>query len=111
MYLNRELTRAGMMSISHLRSTSITATIVWTSDRSMRHSLVFRWLAIPWIQSELNAWVALRNQTAPRADCKKILPHGIPELMQQKPEKFGVMDFKVWCSFIKPSPLTFASFP
>ena len=58
-------------------------------------SLLFRWLAIPWLQSELDAWVVIRNRTAPRADRKKLLPHGIPELIRQKPEKYSVLDFKV----------------
>jgi hypothetical protein len=58
-------------------------------------SLVFCWLAIPWIQAEADEWVMLRNRTAPQADRNKLLPHGIPELMRQKPEKFGAVDFKV----------------
>jgi hypothetical protein len=58
-------------------------------------SLVFRWLAIPWLQSELDKWVTIRNRTLPRADTKKVLPHGIPELMREKPEQFGALDFKV----------------
>ena len=58
-------------------------------------SLVFRWLAIPWLQSELDKWVIVRNRTLPRANTKKVLPHGIPELMREKPEQFGALDFKV----------------
>jgi hypothetical protein len=58
-------------------------------------SLVFRWLAIPWIQTQLDQWVQMRNLTAPRSNRKKILPHGIPAIIRQKPEKFGSMDFKV----------------
>jgi hypothetical protein len=59
------------------------------------YSLVFRWLAIPWLQSELDKWVTIRNRTLPRADTKKVLPHGIPELMREKPEQFGALNFKV----------------
>ena len=58
-------------------------------------SLVFRWLSIPWIQAELDEWVILRNRTAPQADRNKILPHGIPELIRNKLEKYGTLDFKV----------------
>jgi hypothetical protein len=58
-------------------------------------NLVFRWLAIPWLQSELDKWVTIRNRTLPRADTKKVLPHGIPELMREKPEQFGALDFKI----------------
>jgi hypothetical protein len=59
------------------------------------HSLVFRWLAIPWIQAELDSWVIQRNQTAPRHDKNKILPHGIPELIRLHPERYGYLDFRV----------------
>jgi len=84
------------MLTSRLKSMSILRQIYKSEGLStMAFSLVFRWLAIPWLQSELNAWVALRNQTAPRSDRKKVLPHGIPELMRQKPDQFGVKDFKV----------------
>ena len=58
-------------------------------------SLIFRWLAIPWIQSELDKWVLHRNRTRPRYDSKKILPNGIPLVIRDKPEKFDAMDFKV----------------
>ena len=37
----------------------------------------------------------IRNRTLPRSDTKKVLPHGIPELMREKPEQFGALDFKV----------------
>ena len=59
------------------------------------NSLVFRWIAVPWIQSELDKWVIIRNCTAPRSDPKKVLPHGIPELIREKPHKYGALDFKV----------------
>ncbi|KAJ6553413.1 hypothetical protein B0H19DRAFT_1211058 [Mycena capillaripes] len=44
-------------------------------------NLVFRWLAIPWLQAELDAWVSRYNSTPRRRDKNKILPHGIPELI------------------------------
>jgi hypothetical protein len=37
----------------------------------------------------------MRNRTAPRADKNKILPHGIPELIQKKPHLYNATDFKV----------------
>jgi hypothetical protein len=58
-------------------------------------SLVFRWLAIPWIQAELDGWAQMRNCTAPRADRNKVLPHGIPALIREKPNAFNTEDFKV----------------
>ncbi|KAF8871142.1 hypothetical protein BD779DRAFT_1405737, partial [Infundibulicybe gibba] len=51
--------------------------------------LVFRWLAIPWIQSELDKWVSVQNRSAVRG--KETLLHGIPELIRHKPEKFGAI--------------------
>ncbi|KAM6501138.1 hypothetical protein JOM56_004152 [Amanita muscaria] len=58
-------------------------------------NLVFRWLAIPFIQAELDEWRVLRNRTAPRKNKHKILPHGIPEIIRHKPDKFGARDFKI----------------
>ena len=70
--------------------------------------MVFRWLAIPWIQNALDRWIILRNRTALRSNTKKVLPHGIPELIQQKPEQFNVnwprsgsQTFQTW---FRPEP-------
>ncbi|KAJ7265657.1 hypothetical protein C8J57DRAFT_1620708 [Mycena rebaudengoi] len=57
--------------------------------------LVFRWLAIPWLQMELDSWAARFNSTIRRADKHKILPRGIPDLIVTKPELYGTSDFKV----------------
>ncbi|KAG1795371.1 uncharacterized protein HD556DRAFT_1213380, partial [Suillus plorans] len=58
-------------------------------------SYVFRWLAIPWLQAELDAWAHRRNHNAPRRDKNKILPHGIPAIIRAKPHEFNSLDFKV----------------
>ena len=57
--------------------------------------MVFRWVAFPWLQAEIDDWVQFKNQTSPRKDKNKILPHGIPTLIRAKPERFGGLDFKV----------------
>lgn len=57
--------------------------------------LLFRWLAIPWIQAELDAWRLRFNQTPRRADKNKILPQGIPHLISAKPHLYHSRDFKV----------------
>ncbi|KAJ6546627.1 hypothetical protein B0H10DRAFT_2181186 [Mycena sp. CBHHK59/15] len=57
--------------------------------------LVFRWLAIPWLQAELDTWVQHYNSTSRRADKHKILPHGIPDMSASKPRQFGTTDYKV----------------
>jgi len=58
-------------------------------------SLAFRWLFIPWLQEELNAWVERYNNSRKRADRNKILPHGVPNDICAFPERFGALDFKV----------------
>ncbi|KAJ7139358.1 hypothetical protein C8R44DRAFT_605301, partial [Mycena epipterygia] len=57
--------------------------------------LVFRWLAIPWLQAELDSWVLRFNSTPRRHDKNKILPHGIPDLIASKPHLYGTKDYKV----------------
>ncbi|KAH7919680.1 hypothetical protein BV22DRAFT_1050884 [Leucogyrophana mollusca] len=57
--------------------------------------LVFLWLAIPWLQKELDAWVHRFNTTKRHTDTKKTLPCGIPELIRTLPERYGTLDLKV----------------
>jgi len=57
-------------------------------------SYLFRWLFIPWIQAELDAWTDRINNTRKRADRNKILPHGIPNDIYTAPEWYGCLDFK-----------------
>ncbi|KZV61242.1 hypothetical protein PENSPDRAFT_566818, partial [Peniophora sp. CONT] len=56
---------------------------------------IFRWLAIPWLQTELDAWQNLQNMTARRANKQKILPHGPPALILEHPDQYDTVDFKV----------------
>ena len=58
-------------------------------------SLVFRWLFIPWLQTEINAYVDRVNNTRKRADRNKVLPHGPPNDIFASPERYGCLDFKV----------------
>ncbi|KAF8876610.1 hypothetical protein CPB84DRAFT_412719 [Gymnopilus junonius] len=57
--------------------------------------LVFRWLAIPWIQAEVDNWVFQRNFTAPRHDKNKILPQGVPAIIRAHPHRYGGQDYKI----------------
>ncbi|KAJ6558992.1 hypothetical protein B0H10DRAFT_1846232, partial [Mycena sp. CBHHK59/15] len=57
--------------------------------------LVFRWVFIPWLQKELDAYRERVNNTAKRADRNKVLPHGVPNHMYESPEVYGVLDFKI----------------
>ncbi|KAI0640541.1 hypothetical protein C8Q79DRAFT_921410 [Trametes meyenii] len=67
----------------------------WYDPGNPLEKLVFLWVMVPWLQAELNAWVSQFNSTARRADKNKILPHGIPDIIAAKPERFNVLDFKV----------------
>ncbi|TFK59433.1 hypothetical protein BDN72DRAFT_905849 [Pluteus cervinus] len=59
------------------------------------HSLVFRWVFIPYIQAELDSYAHTRNTTAPRRQRHKIIPQGVPEMIQTRPDVFGCKDFKI----------------
>ncbi|KAJ7077312.1 hypothetical protein B0H15DRAFT_1003903 [Mycena belliarum] len=67
----------------------------WYDPSNLLQALVFRWVFIPWLQSELDAYRNRVNNTAKRADKNKILPHGVPNHMYEAPEDFGVLDFKI----------------
>ena len=59
-------------------------------------SLVFRFVFIPFLQREVDAWVYQRNWTKRRADRNKVLPNGIPMLILKKPHKWNAADYKVY---------------
>lgn len=74
--------------------------------------LIFRWLAIPWIQKELDAYKFRVNTSARRADRKKVLPSGIPDVIFENPGKYDAVEFMVRArppiallDVIVPSPL------
>ena len=58
-------------------------------------SLVFRYVFIPFLQREVDAWVHLRNWTKRRPDRKKVLPNDIPMIILAKPHKWNAADYKV----------------
>ena len=47
------------------------------------------------MQKECDAWANRRNHSKPRPDRHKVLPHGIPALIQKFPHQYGAVDFKV----------------
>ncbi|KAJ7769107.1 hypothetical protein DFH07DRAFT_866763 [Mycena maculata] len=67
----------------------------WYDVGNPLENLVFRWLAIPFVQIQLDIWVNHHNKTKPRRDKHKVLPHGIPELLRTKPNFYGLVDFKI----------------
>lgn len=57
---------------------------------------MFRFIFIPFLQREVDAWVHQRNWTKHRADRKKVLPNGIPMIILQKPHQWKAADYKVY---------------
>jgi hypothetical protein len=73
-----------------LSARNLNADVNW----KFNFSLVFRWLFIPWLQTEVNAYVDRVNNTRKRADRNKVLPHGPPNDIFASPERYGCLDFK-----------------
>ncbi|KAJ7670123.1 hypothetical protein DFH06DRAFT_1372925 [Mycena polygramma] len=67
----------------------------WYDPDVLIEALVFRWVFIPWLQTELDRYVERINNTAKRADRNKILPHGVPNDICEHPANYGVLDFKI----------------
>ncbi|KZT57565.1 hypothetical protein CALCODRAFT_433971, partial [Calocera cornea HHB12733] len=68
----------------------------WYDKHVCLENYIFRWLAIPFLQRNLDAYVRMYNTSKPRADKNKILPLGRPEHILHHPERFGdARNFKV----------------
>ncbi|KAG1778331.1 hypothetical protein EV702DRAFT_1220104 [Suillus placidus] len=67
----------------------------WYNSNNTLQMMVFRWVFIPWLQRELDAYQDRVNNTRKRRDRNKILPHGVPNLVYQSPENFGALNFKI----------------
>ncbi|KAG2359833.1 hypothetical protein BDR07DRAFT_1291218 [Suillus spraguei] len=93
----------------------------WYDSSNTLQVMVFRWVFIPWLQRELDAYQDRVNNTAKRRDHNKVLPHGVPNLIYNTPEDFGALDFKitveqdaidhVWGVYINPSHPVFDLVP
>lgn len=57
--------------------------------------MVFHYIFIPWLQKELDQYRELANDTKPRFNRHKILPHGRPIEIFHHPKDFGTADFNV----------------
>jgi hypothetical protein len=56
-------------------------------------SMIFRWLAVPWMQRKLDSYTTMFNTTKKRRDKNKLLPQGArPEDMFLQPEMVNVRD-------------------
>ncbi|KZT52387.1 hypothetical protein CALCODRAFT_531300, partial [Calocera cornea HHB12733] len=67
----------------------------WYDVNVVIDKYVFRWLAVPFMQAELDDYVRIHNTTRPRADKNKLLPHGVPEHILEHPQRFGARDYRV----------------
>ncbi|KAG2131597.1 uncharacterized protein EDB93DRAFT_1255445 [Suillus bovinus] len=67
----------------------------WYDSNNILQMMVFRWVFIPWLQRELDAYQDRANNTRKRRDRNKILPHGVPNLVYNSPEDFGALNFKI----------------
>ena len=66
--------------------------------RGSTTSLIFRYISTPWLQAELDKFVSRFNNSPCRANRCKLLPQGVPNLINSKPHLFGAKDFRVCCS-------------
>ncbi|KAI0086273.1 hypothetical protein BDY19DRAFT_908518 [Irpex rosettiformis] len=57
--------------------------------------LVFHYVFIPWLQSELDVYRTEANDTRPRFNRNKVLPHGRPTEIFEHPGEYDTMDFGV----------------
>ncbi|KAI0089513.1 hypothetical protein BDY19DRAFT_864419, partial [Irpex rosettiformis] len=57
--------------------------------------LTFLWLAVPWLQAELDLFSHRFNTSKHRSDKHKVTPQGIPQLIATRPEIYGARDYKI----------------
>ncbi|KAF8488655.1 hypothetical protein F5888DRAFT_1952455 [Russula emetica] len=67
----------------------------WYDDVNVADRLVFRWLAIPWLQKAADSYVYDHNTTRRRANRRKVLPNEVPDVMFENPEIVNALDFKI----------------
>ncbi|KZT55411.1 hypothetical protein CALCODRAFT_405924, partial [Calocera cornea HHB12733] len=61
--------------------------------------LLFRWLAVPMIQHDLDRFALIHNVSKPRKNSKKKMPAEIPTVLMENPEQFGLFrDYKITVS-------------
>ncbi|KAI0686829.1 hypothetical protein BC835DRAFT_1309378 [Cytidiella melzeri] len=67
----------------------------WYDPDDTLERLVFHYTFIPWLQSELDRYRTEANDTKPRFNRHKVLPHGRPVEIFEHPEKYRTTDFAV----------------
>lgn len=76
-------------------ATDILALQVSNLITALPYRLVFRFVAMPVVQAELDAFVKRYNSFPKRANNKTLLPHGRPKYIYQYPSQYKAFDFKV----------------
>ncbi|KAL4067085.1 hypothetical protein V8B97DRAFT_2025370 [Scleroderma yunnanense] len=71
----------------------------WYDPDNTLQLMIFHWVFIPWLQVELDNYQDHINNSCKCHDRKKVLPHGIPELIYTCAEDYGALDFKVMVSW------------
>ncbi|KIK19056.1 hypothetical protein PISMIDRAFT_40156, partial [Pisolithus microcarpus 441] len=67
----------------------------WYDVDNTLQCMIFHWVFIPWLQAELDNYQDHINHSQKHCDKKKVLPHGIPNLIYHCAEDYGALDFKV----------------
>ncbi|PBK68632.1 hypothetical protein ARMSODRAFT_887685, partial [Armillaria solidipes] len=57
--------------------------------------LIFRYIFIPFLQSELDDYVYMVNRRIKRRDKKRVRPHGVPLHIEQRPQFYGSRSYAV----------------
>ncbi|THU86892.1 hypothetical protein K435DRAFT_804750 [Dendrothele bispora CBS 962.96] len=66
----------------------------YSCDNPLQYN-VFKWVAILWFQSELDAYAKLHNSTKRWAQHNKILPHSPPDDIEEHPHCYNALDSKI----------------
>ncbi|KZO89549.1 hypothetical protein CALVIDRAFT_569823 [Calocera viscosa TUFC12733] len=68
----------------------------WYDPKVAVELLLFRWLAIPMLQEDLNRFARIHNHSKPRRDNKKSMPAEIPNVLMEQPDEYGPFcDYKI----------------
>lgn len=67
----------------------------WYDNDSVVDRLVFRWLAIPWLQKAADSYVYDHNTSRRRANRRKVLPNEVPDVVFENPEIVNALNFKI----------------
>ncbi|KAL4078652.1 hypothetical protein V8B97DRAFT_2021040 [Scleroderma yunnanense] len=70
----------------------------WYNPDNTLQLMVFHWVFIPWLQVELNSYQDCINNSQKHYNKKKVLPHGILELIYICPQDYSALSFKVMVS-------------